>query len=184
MIVCVCQNFHISHPGWLTVLLSVKHSYRTTTKLQCLLIRWISYNWMQYHHNSKKNLRKVQFWVTEYRRRLVVRKWQHLCCISTLQCGNCLYIRKCIVVSKIEIHRLLTKAHKVYNFELTITFFTFVMLPTASFFRTIPRTTEELCRLPPTSFATLTLSTFSGQTWIQAWKAIINRWNRTTLSDI
>lgn len=56
----------------------------------------------------------------------------------------------------------------------TFAFSIFLILPTASFFKTIPRIIEQLCKPPPRSFATRTLSTlkfvgFFGQTWMHAW---------------
>jgi len=53
--------------------------------------------------------------------------------------------------------------------NITFAFSILFMLPTASFFKTMPRTIEQLWRPPPTNFATRTLSTlkfagFLGQT--------------------
>lgn len=55
----------------------------------------------------------------------------------------------------------------------TLAFSIRFIVPTASLFKTMPRTTEELCKPPPNNFATRTLSTlkfsgFLGQTWIHA----------------
>ena len=57
---------------------------------------------------------------------------------------------------------------------LTFAFSTRFILPTASLFKTKPRTTIELCKPPPNSLATRTLSTlkfagFLGHTWMQAY---------------
>ena len=62
------------------------------------------------------------------------------------------------------------------GFMPTLAFSTLFIVPTASLFRTIPRTIVQLCKPPPKSFATRTLSTlkfagFLGHTCMHAYIA-------------